>query len=141
MNGCLSLFVVTAAAFALAMTVGAMVGSIDQRIKTKKMKGKMYISGPISGYDTDERMEAFGRASKKAETMGYKAVNPMADPIDGWEWDEYMRRDIAMLCKCDAIMLMSGWENSKGACLEKQIADALGMEMFYDIDVAEGGEE
>lgn len=102
---------------------------------------KMYISGPISGYDTDERIEAFGRASKKGEAMGYKAVNPMADQPDGWSWDEYMRRDITMLCKCDAILLMSGWENSKGACLEKRIAEELGMEVFYDIEMMEGGEE
>lgn len=42
-------------------------------------------------------------------------------------WSAYMRSDIAALIKCDAIILLAGWENSRGAKLEHHIASELGM--------------
>jgi hypothetical protein len=40
--------------------------------------------------------------------------------------------DIIMLMDCDAVYLLSDWCDSKGAMLEKNIAETLGMEMIYE---------
>ena len=41
-------------------------------------------------------------------------------------WETCMKRDIKALVDMDAIVLLPGWENSRGACLENHIATALG---------------
>jgi hypothetical protein len=43
-----------------------------------------------------------------------------------------MRRDIPLLCTCDAIYMLQGWGASKGATLEYVIATRLGMETMYE---------
>jgi hypothetical protein len=42
-----------------------------------------------------------------------------------WEW--YMRRALQMLQECDEIVLLPGWERSRGACFEREVAEILGM--------------
>ena len=64
--------------------------------------------------------------------LGYDVVNPVSDGIvEGWEWSDYMRRDIKQLCDCDYIYFIKGWENSKGCCLENSIAFQLGINVLY----------
>ncbi len=46
-------------------------------------------------------------------------------------WEKWMEIDIYWLVKCDAIHMVSGWQNSKGACMEHTIAKALGKEIYY----------
>lgn len=135
MMGYLKALVVVMVCFALLLVIGAVIDAIEAKMKRKKM----YVSGPISGYDPEERIEAFERAAKRAEAMGYKAVNPMESQMDDRTWEEYMRRDIKELCGCDAILMMKGWEKSKGAKAEKYVAETIGMEVFYMIE--KGGEE
>ena len=43
----------------------------------------------------------------------------------------YMRSDIAALLTCDAIHMLPGWENSRGATVEHTIATALGLPITY----------
>ena len=45
-----------------------------------------------------------------------------------------MRRAIKMLCDCDFNVRLHGWQQSKGAQLETQIASALGI---INIDLEE----
>lgn len=98
---------------------------------------KIYISGPITGYGIEERRKTFGDAAALIADMGMKAVNPMDKIEEGKDWEEYMREDIAKLVRCDGIAMLPGWENSKGARLEFDIAMALGMG-YIQIN-AEGG--
>ncbi len=42
-------------------------------------------------------------------------------------WEEYMRADLRALVGCEAIALLPGWEQSRGARREVSIADELGM--------------
>ena len=42
-----------------------------------------------------------------------------------------MRKDIKLLCECDTILLLPGWEKSKGAHLELHIAHRIGMEVMF----------
>lgn len=43
-----------------------------------------------------------------------------------------MRGDIELLLSCDGIYMLKGWEKSKGAKLEHEIATALKIKMMYE---------
>lgn len=94
---------------------------------------RIYISGPISGMP-DNNFPAFHKAAASLRASGYEVINPAEmDAADQapMTWEQYLRRDIAHLITCDGIALLTGWEHSRGAKLEKQIADALGMRPIF----------
>ena len=41
---------------------------------------------------------------------------------------------VAAICKCDAIFMLHGWSESRGAKAEKAIAEWLGLMVFYQVD-------
>lgn len=96
-----------------------------------------YLSGPISG-DIAGNTKRFGEAADELRSRGYKIVSPVevcdghlakADlkPNANMSWDWYMRRDIEALCddSVEGIIMLPGWEFSRGARIELQIARAL----------------
>lgn len=94
---------------------------------------KVYISGPISGYDLEERINTFSEEENKLkETYDCEVVNPLTDLPEGKSWEEYMLRDLKMMLECDTIAMLPGWENSRGAKLEFLVATSLGMEYIID---------
>lgn len=42
-----------------------------------------------------------------------------------------MRADIHVLTDCDGILMLRGWEQSKGAKLEFDVATSCGLEVWY----------
>lgn len=85
---------------------------------------KWYLSGKITG-DENYRQK-FNRAEKLLKSKGYKVLNPVKGEKNGKEWSYYMKKDIKKLLKCDGIILLEGFETSKGAMLEKKTAEGLG---------------
>lgn len=101
----------------------------------------LYLSGPMTGMP-ELNFPAFHRAAASLRRTGYRVINPAElDAADTREltWAEYMRRDIKVLTDCEVIALLPGWENSRGARIEKLVADALGMRVIY-VDEFGGGE-
>lgn len=94
---------------------------------------RVYLSGPMTGIP-QFNFPAFHRAAASLRASGYEVINPAemdaADPAP-MTWEQYLRRDIQVLVGCDQIALLPGWENSRGAKLEKHIADALGMRPIF----------
>lgn len=99
------------------------------------MSKKVYISGPISGYDHAERKEAFASAANRFRRQGYYVVNPMEIqlPKDA-SWSEYMRADIRAMMDCDIIYQLKGWQTSRGATIERNLAEELGMHVMQERD-------
>lgn len=95
-------------------------------------KKDIYIAGKISGEDRAKCTMKFGAAQMKLEKQGYNVVNPLA-LVNDWRigWAEAMRICIAeLVISCDAIYLLSDWQQSRGAVLEATIARALGLEII-----------
>ena len=93
---------------------------------------KVYLSGPITGVNDFEKN--FAIAEKYFSGRGHAVENPVKTgavlkELSGKEptWAEYMREDIKTLVDCDAIAMLPGWGDSRGARLERQVADALGL--------------
>lgn len=91
---------------------------------------KIYISGPMTGHP-DLNFPAFHEAAASWRAGGHEVVSPAElEGPDDEAWAYYLRRDLKVLVDCDAIVLLAGWETSKGAALELHVARALGMEVI-----------
>lgn len=106
----------------------------------KKMKDssqtkqkRIYLSGPISGYDIEERRQTFGNLQKRLESKGWDVANPMANglPLDAGT-HAHMKRDFEMLLGCDAALFMDRWLHSAGCKVEFDVATAIGLEIFFE---------
>lgn len=100
-------------------------------------RGKVYISGPITGIDFGNRF-AFSCARNVLELCGYEAVDPSEVQLDDEAtWTDYMRADLKLLLDCDYIYMLEGWEKSRGARIELALAKNL---RIKEIDLDEESE-
>ena len=95
---------------------------------------KVYIAGPITGYEDGNRA-VFDAAEASLRAAGHEPVNPHA--LHGGALDlshgEYMRTDLRAMLDCEAIHMLNGWGNSKGALLEYRVAQAIGL-VFVNVN-------
>ena len=91
---------------------------------------RVYISGPMTGLP-DLNFPAFHAAAAQLRAQGLEVVNPAeisaAHPD---QWESCMRADIKALCDCDALVMLPGWQRSKGAHIEINLAHRLGLELM-----------
>lgn len=86
------------------------------------MKPKVYISGKISGKEPFARSE-FGVAEQLLLDSGFEPVNPFKNGLtEDDTWERHLAVDIVALLECDAILQLPGWEDSRGARLEYEVA-------------------
>ena len=86
---------------------------------------KVYISGPMTGMKNHNR-EAFVEAERYLKNIGFSVFNPSNNPTsDKFTWEMYMKWDLKNMLDCDLIFMLDGWENSRGAKLEKYLADEM----------------
>ena len=96
-------------------------------------KKKIYLSGPISGYDYEERKDVFGKIKDILETMGYDVSNPLDNGLSNMATThQHMRRDLKMLLDCDEIFMLCDWNRSAGCKTELDVAVAAGMEVWFE---------
>jgi len=94
---------------------------------------KLYISGPITGKPFGNR-PAFDQAEQVLRRRGYEVCNPHAlAHADTANWEQCMRLDVVHLLACDGILMLPGWERSRGARLELHIAAELGLQVYMSM--------
>ncbi len=87
-------------------------------------------------------VDDFAKAEKAVKNLfppNYKVINPVNFSIDKTgdehvDWIKYMAEEaIPQLLSeaCDAIVMLKGWENSKGASVEHAIAKAMDYKIVY----------
>lgn len=101
------------------------------------MKKTCYISGPMSGIE-HFNYPAFFDAEKILKKF-CKVVNParISEQIEAEKanptYSDYFKADVLQLMNCDCLFLLKGWESSRGATLEKRLAEALEIPCFTTI--------
>lgn len=92
---------------------------------------KIYIAGPMTGLPAFN-FPAFHAAAAQLRAAGHEVENPAENPVPacGGTWLGYMRMAIAQVAKVDAVVLLPGWENSKGARVERDLAIGLGLDVM-----------
>jgi hypothetical protein len=89
---------------------------------------RVYVSGPMSGLP-GLNFQAFHDAASQLRAAGYAALNPAEiNPNVETTWLNCMRADIKVLVDCDGVATLPGWEKSRGATLEVEIAERLGLQ-------------
>lgn len=77
---------------------------------------KIYLAGPIT--NNPNYKEQFFKAQKELESKGHIVLNPAVLP-KGFEHQEYMHICYAMIDVCEGVYFLPGWEESKGARMER----------------------
>ena len=94
-----------------------------------------YLSGPMTGLP-DNGYPAFQAAAERLRSQGVQVISPheIIPPGAGpWSWEAHMRVDLAALLTADVIVMLPGWETSRGARLEKAVAEAIAMPVDYSL--------
>lgn len=114
---------------------------------------KIYLAGPMSGIP-EFNFPAFMSAAEKLRVEGHSVFNPaekdnerhgadiskgnatgdqtLAAQEHGFSLREALSADTKYICEeADAIALLPGWENSKGAFAEWALSRALGHKVIY----------
>ena len=86
---------------------------------------QLYLSGPITG--NLDYIEDFAVAERLLKERGYMVFNPASLGEGLPDWESYLKRDLPYLVDCDGVFAMPGWEKSKGAQLEIDVARKLGL--------------
>ena len=73
---------------------------------------KIYIAGPITG--VPDYKQHFAAAEKRLRDAGHITMNPAVLP-EGFTHAEYMHICYAMIDVCEAVYMLEGWRESKGA--------------------------
>lgn len=88
---------------------------------------RIYIAGKMTGLP-DNGYPAFHTAAWALRARGYEVENPAENPEPPCKsWLAYMRMAVAQVATVDAIVLLPGWEDSRGAKVERQLAEGLGL--------------
>lgn len=93
-----------------------------------------YISGPMSGLPY-LNYPAFFEAEESLQYQFSKILNPARNSLDEGQkgtWKNWMKKAIALMVseQTTHIILLPGWETSKGALIEVQLAGILGIEIL-----------
>jgi hypothetical protein len=118
---------------------------------------KIYVAGPMRGI-RDFNFPAFHQAAFQLRMLGHEVFNPAEKDEEqygtdigksetgdeaeaeakGFSLREALAMDLDWICRhADAIYMLRGWENSKGAAAEHATAIALGLEVMYQEDEPE----
>lgn len=109
---------------------------------------KVYLAGPMQGYENFNKKN-FDKYEEILKSSGYEVFNPsetdlsksyQSGEVEGQEFvNQCLNIDLNYICKnAEAIALMPGWENSKGAKAEYFTALACNLKIIILEDALNG---
>jgi hypothetical protein len=92
-----------------------------------------YIAGPMTGYPAFNYPE-FHYVAGVLRSKGVEVINPAElhgedDTGGDHPWEYYLRVALKAVLECDEVVLLKGWQQSRGAVLERHVAEQLGMKI------------
>jgi nucleoside 2-deoxyribosyltransferase len=116
---------------------------VETRVSVPAPEGmrKLYLSGPMTGIENYNH-ELFDRVAAEFRLVGFEVCSP-AEFFDGdvtRERKEYMREAMTYILEADTVVLLPGWENSKGARIEAAVAQELDLNMVEYVERDEADE-
>ena len=106
---------------------------------------KLYISGPVTGYEQGNK-PAFDQAKETLKAAGHDPISPfdgetseqtnetLTDKYGSLYW-KVLAKDIVMMAGAEGVVLLPGWERSKGARIEAYVALHAGLPIFDNISL------
>ena len=90
------------------------------------LPGVLYLAGPMTGLP-EFNYPAFNSAAGRLRASGFEVLNPAENKPEIPDWVGYMREAIACLVRADAVAVLPGASDSRGARLEMKLAVELEM--------------
>jgi len=91
---------------------------------------RLYIAGPMTGLP-DFNYPAFFAAAVQLQAAGHEPINPARSrpgvESQGASWLTYMRHSLRDIADCDGIATLPGHHNSRGARIECDLVERLGL--------------
>ncbi|MCI0620298.1 MAG: DUF4406 domain-containing protein [Acidobacteria bacterium] len=106
----------------------------------------IYVSGPYTGR-VDANTTAAVEAGRLLREHGFVAlvphiaIVPMEAPDSPRGYAQAMRECVALMLRCDAVLMVAGWEKSRGARIERWIACRSGLPVFETLETLIGGKQ
>ena len=96
----------------------------------------VYISGPISGTDYWDARDRFYKVWSEAWEAGCNVVDPTDIGSWGLSWETYMRIATTVIesGEIDLMVMLNGWERSRGATIEHLWAKNHGIRIAYQAE-------
>lgn len=96
---------------------------------------KVYIAGKMTGLEIDDIMNRFNSAQKFLIENGYAVMNPavlwnLGNP-SGFDKNEYLQINYAMIDQCDVLVVLPDFEGSYGTTREIKHAMEIGIPVYY----------
>lgn len=130
---------------------GSPIFSFGCRLGGESMKKEplIYLAGPISPigrynlspvFEYLFNLRAFIETEAVLTGLGIATINPAADFLavmvshGGLTERQVRETSITKLRHCDGVMVLAGWEKSKGSLEEIGVANLLDLPIFYTID-------
>lgn len=106
------------------------------------MAPRVYLAGPMTGYP-EFNATGFAEGERYAKSQGWDVASPQnTDPAheglcpDGdrhttdagsHPYPCWIKASLRMMLDCDAVLMLPGWEKSRGARLERSVAETCSM--------------
>ncbi len=99
----------------------------------------VYVSGAYSG-DIDTNIERAANIAAELWEKGHAVLCPHINTAHfelrcKATYEQYINGDLNMVARCDAMVMVPGWESSKGATIEKNYAESLHIPIWFYPDM------
>lgn len=106
---------------------------VTETVKTIKASYKVkvvYIAGKVTGLEPTAVAAKFNKRKKELIDAGYIVINPCDYISSDTDWGLAMAICFVLLPHANYISLLHDWQDSKGAIMEKEFADKMGIELL-----------